>query len=82
MTLLVQLHCIIKTANRLAPTERHIEYQSLKHSIFTPQVNARSEVGAERSSERVAGWRLEGHAQTESTEEERRSAMDVIREPT
>lgn len=59
VTLVVHLHCYAQTAIRLAPNERHKEYQNPKQPLYTPQVNARSVVGAERSSERVAGWRLE-----------------------
>lgn len=55
----VLTHCNIKIVDRQTPNEWHNEYKSLKHSLITPQVNARSEVGAKRSSERVAGWRSE-----------------------
>ena len=82
ITRIVQLHCNTKTATSLTAIEWHKVEQ--KHRLFfiTPQVSARSVVEAERSSERVAGWRLEWQAQTESTEEVRRSAVAVIRDTT
>lgn len=42
-------------------------------------MNARSVALAKRSSERVAGWRSEQHAQTKSANEERGRTVAVIR---
>lgn len=73
----VQLHCITKTATRLAPTERHKVHQNPKQTHFTPQVNARSVVGAKRSSERVAGWRSEQKPRGRECPKERRHVATV-----
>lgn len=77
ITRLVQLHCYAQTAIRLAPNERHKAEQNPKQSLYTPQVNARSVVGAKRSSERVAGWRLEQKPQGRECPKERRHVATV-----
>ena len=59
MSTRVLTHCNIKIVDRQTPNEWHQVEQNPKQSLYTPQVNARSVVGAKRSSERVAGWRSE-----------------------